>query len=70
MSKSLQRRKPGLTKSGAVKIVSLSYAQLADLLSKNSKKKIEGKIHNRMRILEKRPGFVKPVLVEAAPTTE
>jgi hypothetical protein len=58
MAKSLQRKKPGFTKAGVVKIVSLGYTQLADLLGKNSKKKLESKIRNRMRILENRKGFV------------
>lgn len=62
MSKKLNRKKPGYTKSGEVKIVSLSYKQLTDLLSKTSKKKVEHKIRNRMRDLETRPGFVAPVV--------
>ena len=70
MSKNIQRKKPGFTKSGNVKIVSLNYNQLTDLLSKNSKKKIEGKIRNRMRILENRPGFVKPVFESVAEVVE
>ena len=64
MSKKLNRKKPGYTKSGEVKIVSLNYLQLVSLLSKNSKKKVESKIRNRMRILENRPGFVNPVPAE------
>ena len=67
MAKNLQRKKPGYTKSGEVKIVSQSYKQLVDLLAKASKKKVQGKIRNRMRILESRPGFVKPV---SEPVTE
>lgn len=69
MSKKLNRKKPGYTKSGEVKIVSLSYQQLADMLSKASKKKIAHKIRNRMRDLESRPGFVTPVKEEAQQTT-
>jgi hypothetical protein len=61
MSKSLQRKKPGYTKSGEVKVVSLSYKQCVEVLSKTSKKKHLGKIRNRMRILESRSGFVMPV---------
>ena len=64
MAKKLQRKKPGFTKAGVEKIVSLSYNQLANLLSKNSQKKIESKIRNRMRILEQRKGFVAPVVAE------
>ena len=62
MAKKLQRKKPGFTKAGEVKIVSLSYTQLVNLLSKNSQKKIESKIRNRMRILEQRKDFVAPVV--------
>ena len=60
MSKKLNRKKPGYTKAGEVKIVSLNYLQLVNLLTKTSKKKVESKIRNRMRILENRPGFVNP----------
>jgi hypothetical protein len=60
MSIKLNRKKPGYTRSGEVKIVSLNYGQLIALLGKTSKKKVECKIRNRMRILEGRPGFVNP----------
>jgi hypothetical protein len=63
MAKSLQRKKPGFTKAGVAKIVSLSYKQLNDMLGK-SKKKLESKIRNRMRILENRKGFVNLVSTE------
>jgi hypothetical protein len=65
MAKKLQRKKPGFTKAGEVKIVSLSYSQLVNLLSKNSQKKIESKIRNRMRILEQRKDFVAPAVAES-----
>jgi hypothetical protein len=64
MSKKLNRKKPGFTKAGVAKIVSMNYLQLVNLLSKNSKKKVESKIRNRIRILESRPGFVNPVPAE------
>ena len=64
MSKKLNRKKPGYTKSGEVKIVSLNYLQLVNLLSNISKKKVESKIRNRMRILENRAGFINPVPAE------
>jgi len=64
MAKSLQRKKPGYTKGGEVKIVSLSYRQLNELLEKSSKKKVAAKIRNRMQILERRKGFVNPIVVE------
>ncbi len=70
MSKSLQRKKPGYTKSGEVKVVSLSYKQCADLLTKTSKKKHLGKIRHRMDILARRPGFVMPVSEPAEAVAE
>ena len=39
--KTLQRKKPGYTKGGEVKIVSLSYKQLTEMLEKASKKTTE-----------------------------
>jgi hypothetical protein len=66
MSTNLQRKKPGYTKSGQVKIVSLGYRELNDLLNKTSKKKVEAKIRRRMKILESRPGFVNPVPSQTA----
>ena len=71
MSKKLNRKKPGYTKSGEVKIVSLNYKQLSEMISKVSKKKVEAKIRNRMNTLERRPGFVNPVpVVEEQPAAE
>ncbi len=64
-NKVLQRKKPGYTKAGNVRIVSLSYQQCLDLIAKTQKNKILGKIRNRMRILENRPGFVAPTKEEA-----
>lgn len=64
MAKSLQRKKPGYTKSGEVKIVSLSYKQLHNMISKVSKKKQEAKIRRRMSMLERRKGFVNTVVEE------
>lgn len=66
MAKSLQRKKPGYTKSGEVKIVSLSYKQLHNMISKVSKKKQEAKIRRRMSMLERRKGFVNTVVEEPA----
>ena len=60
MSKKLQRKKPGYTKSGEVKIVSLSGPQLVQLLDKTSKKKIAAKIQRRIQKL----GYVAPVAAE------
>jgi len=65
MSKKLQRKKPGYTKSGEVKIVSLSGPQLVSLLEKSSKKKIAAKIQRRIQKL----GYIVPV-VEETPVVE
>jgi putative component of toxin-antitoxin plasmid stabilization module len=61
MANKLIRKKPGYTKSGQIKIVSLSYKELHELVSKTSKKKVEAKIRRRMQTLERRPGFVNPI---------
>lgn len=57
-SKSLQRKKPGYTKGGDVKIVSLSGVQLTKLLENTSKAKIKAKILRRIQDL----GYVAPVV--------
>lgn len=57
MAKSLQRKKPGYTKSGEVKIVSLSIYQLLKLRQNVSKKKLVAKISRRLTRL----GYVVPV---------
>jgi len=46
MAIKLQRKKPGYTKSGAIKLVSLSVAQLTKLLEETSKPKKKAKIQN------------------------
>ena len=61
MAKSLQRKKPGYTKGGEVKIVSLNGKQLVALLDKTQKNKIKAKIQRRINDL----GYVAPVAVEA-----
>jgi len=55
--KTLQRKKPGYTKAGNVKIVSLNGAQLTKLLDNTSKPKIKAKIQRRITDL----GYVAPV---------
>jgi len=69
MAKSLQRKKPGYTKSGEVKIVSLGVKQLTDLKEKTQTKKKQAKIQHRIDLLKSRPGYVEPVAeaVEEAP---
>mgnify|MGYP003341689132 CR=1 FL=1 len=65
MAKNLQRKKPGYTKDGSVKIVSLSGKQLTALLGNTQKKKIRAKILRRIQDL----GYVAPVVevAEEAP---
>jgi hypothetical protein len=62
MAKSLQRKKPGFTKSGEIKVVSLNIKQLLDARQKASKKKLIAKIDSRLTRL----GYVAPVAVEEA----
>jgi hypothetical protein len=57
MAKNLQRKKPGYTKNGEAKIVSLNGPQLVKLLKNTSKKKITAKIERRIKKL----GYVAPV---------
>lgn len=61
MSKSLQRKKPGFTKAGEIKVVSLNIKQLLDARQKASKKKLIAKIDSRLTRL----GYVVPVTAEA-----
>jgi hypothetical protein len=58
--KTLQRKKPGYTKNGEVKIVSLNGKQLSKLLEGASKPKIKAKIQRRINDL----GYVAPVVEE------
>jgi hypothetical protein len=58
MAKNLQRKKPGYTKAGDIKIVSLNGAQLTKLLENTSKPKIKAKIQRRIQDL----GYVAPVV--------
>jgi hypothetical protein len=65
MAKSLQRKKPGYTTSGEVRIVSLSVRQLTELLDKTQMNKKKAKIQRRIALLKSRPGYVKPVVAVA-----
>lgn len=56
-NKKTQRKKPGYTRSGEAKIVSMNGPQLAVLLDKTTKPKKRSQIQRRMRDL----GFVAPV---------
>ena len=62
MSKSLQRKKPGYTRSGEVRIVSLSVKQLAELKEKTQAHKKQAKIQRRIDLLKRRPGYREPVV--------
>jgi SOS response regulatory protein OraA/RecX len=66
MAKNLQRKKPGYTKSGVAKIVSMNTKELVVALDKASKKKEKAKIQRRLQ----RMGYVAPVAVEAEPAAE
>jgi hypothetical protein len=61
MSKKLQRKKPGYTKNGEAKIISMNGPQLVKLLKNVSKKKVAAKIQRRIDQL----GYVAPVVEEA-----
>jgi hypothetical protein len=60
MAKSLQRKKPGYTKSGVAKIVSMSTKQLVTELEKTQKKKMQAKIRRRLDHM----GYVPPLVTE------
>ncbi len=64
MSNKLIRKKPGYTKSGEVKIISLSVPQLIELLDKTQMNKRKAKIQRRIDLLKRRPGYVEPVVAE------
>jgi hypothetical protein len=59
MAKNLQRKKPGYTKSGVAKIVSMNTKELVLALDKTSKKKDRDKIARKLH----RMGYVTPVPV-------
>jgi hypothetical protein len=62
MAKNLQRKKPGFTKAGEIKVVSLNIKQLLVAREKASKKKLIAKIDSRLNRL----GYVATVAVEEA----
>ena len=62
MANKLIRKKPGYTKSGEVKIVSLSVKQLLDLIDKTQQNKKKAKIQRRIDLLKSRPGYKEPVV--------
>jgi hypothetical protein len=60
MSKTLNRKKPGYTKNGELRIVSLSVKQLTDLKEKTQAHKKQAKIQRRIDLLKRRPGYQEP----------
>ncbi len=62
MAKSLQRKKPGYTKNGEVKIISLSVRQLTELKEKTQANKKQAKIQRRIDLLKRRSGYREPVV--------
>jgi len=62
MSKSLQRKKPGFTKNGVLKVVSLNIPQLLIAREKASKKKLVAKFDKRLIKL----GYVAPVVTDTS----
>jgi hypothetical protein len=56
--KTLQRKKPGFTKAGVAKIVSMSVKQLVIELDRTQKKKVKAKINRRLSDLK----YVAPVV--------
>lgn len=53
-TKVIQRKKPGYTKAGVVKIVSLGLNQCIKLLEETSKPKVKAKIQRRILELNSR----------------
>lgn len=70
MAKSLQRKKPGYTKSGEVKIISLSVQQLTELVEKTQQNKRRAKIQRRIDLLKRRPGYREPAVAVSQEVAE
>lgn len=58
-TKKLQRKKPGFTKAGVAKIVSMSIKQLVAELDRTQKNKIRAKINRQLGKL----GYTAPAIV-------
>ena len=69
MAKKLQRKKPGYTRAGEVKIISLSVQQLTELKAKTQATKKQVKIQRRIDLLRHRPGYQEPV-AQTLPSSE
>ena len=61
MAKKLQRKKPGYTRTGEIKIVSLNVQQLTELREKTQIKKKRVKIQRRIDLLKRKPGYAEPM---------
>jgi hypothetical protein len=61
MANKLTRKKPGYTRSGEVRIVSLNVKQLTEMLEKTQQNKRKAKIQRRIDLLKRKPGYVEPV---------
>ena len=59
MANKLIRKKPGYTKSGEIKIVSLNIQQLLELKEKTQQNKKQTKIQRRINLLKRRPGYTE-----------
>ena len=70
MANKLIRKKPGYTKSGEVKIISLSVKQLTELKDKTQQNKKRAKIQRRLDILKKRNNYVEPMESTAESTEQ
>ena len=62
MAKTLNRKKPGYTKNGEVKIISLSVRQLTELKEKTQANKKQAKIQHRIDLLKRRPSYKEPAI--------
>jgi hypothetical protein len=62
MSTTLQRKKPGYTKNGEIRIASLSVKQLTELKEKTQAHKKQAKIQRRIDLLKRRPGYQELVI--------
>jgi hypothetical protein len=70
MANKLIRKKPGYTRSGEVRIVSLSVKQLTELKDKTQQNKKKAKIQRRIDMLKRRSGYVEPVVAEVTEETQ
>ena len=66
MSQRKQVRDPMKTKTGKTRLGGLTVTQLTALADKEGRKKIQAKIHNRIRIVIGRKGSVAPLAENTA----